>query len=493
MIKNNNTYIAVSILCCVYIFLTILCINNCYFWDVIQLVSNEAHWFYNTGFTSLLIPYGNEYNIVATGYHFPLIGIITAALWKMVGYELYVSHLFTLLWAFLLIYNSWKLVSRLFLKKDVNWVLLILLLNPIIVTQIAISSPDVILITSMVIALRAIFENKPVMLAVSLFFICGTSMRGVFVGCLLFASHLFYDYSKHENKSVLTSFRNIILPYLPILLLLLIYYTYYLIMQGWFFSEDSPFAEIGKQPTSVQGIFKQLLAYGLRSVETGQIFIWGFAIYFIFRFIKMSKNQRRTFWSKETGEINMLCVYFFLLFGMYLILSCISRMALGTRYLMPQFFVLTLLVLHFSVKSFKATSLKIIFPVILILMQTGHFWIYPEKIAKSWDCTLAHLPYYELREKCFHYMKEENIDCEDVSAGFSICGNISRIELNKLNKRIYSDGYMDKCNYFIYSNISNLTDETIDELKNSDKWLPIQSFSKWPVFMTIYKKNEAYN
>ena len=72
----------------------------------------------------------------------------------------------------------------------------------------------------------------------------------------------------------------------------------------------------------------------------------------------------------------------------------------------------------------------------------------------------------------------------DISAGFSIYGDRSIIELSNSSKLIDSE----KNNkYFIYSNISNLPDDWIDEFNDAKLWKPIKSFSQGFVFITIYE------
>jgi len=115
---------------------------------------------------------------------------------------------------------------------------------------------------------------------------------------------------------------------------------------------------------------------------------------------------------------------------------------------------------------------------------TGHLWIYPEKMAKSWDCTLAHLPYYELRKQCFDYIDRQNMDYERISAGFCLYGDRGFTELNQAGKKV---GTQLNNQYFIYSNISNLPDEWIDELHNSAHWKPLRTFEKWPVHITVFE------
>ena len=137
-------------------------------------------------------------------------------------------------------------------------------------------------------------------------------------------------------------------------------------------------------------------------------------------------------------------------------------------------------------QHFNPAKLKVIFPVILLFTITGNLWKYPEKLATSWDCTLAHLPYYSLREQCFNYIDENNMDYNKISSGFCLSGDRGYAELAHHGKAV--GGWDDNTQYFIYSNISNLEDEIIDELKDGQKWDVVKKFSKWPIIISIYER-----
>ena len=128
---------------------------------------------------------------------------------------------------------------------------------------------------------------------------------------------------------------------------------------------------------------------------------------------------------------------------------------------------------------------RLVVALILCFELTGHFWIYPEKTAKSWDCTLAHLPYYELRNECFEYIDAEKLDYKDISAGYCLYGNREFVELKNNGKVIGNDAF---CKYFIYSNISNVEDSFVDKLKDQKHWIPVKTFEKGQVFIIIYKR-----
>ncbi len=466
----------------VYLVLTILTLNNCYFWDVIQQISNEAHWFYETNFSSLIIPDNNYLQVSATGYHPPLMGMMTAILWMIFGKTLWVSHLFTALWAVLLIYSSWKLISILFPEKYVGWVILIILLEPTILSQFVISSPDFILFTAFVICLRAILDKKPILLTIGIFFLCCINMRGLFVGIALFIANLYLNYLKNDKNYILKTLVKTIIPYVPTLLLLISYFTYYFLEKGWFFTDSEPTGHYS-MPQNLWTVVAHFLSFILRSVECGRFIIWILIIYFAFI---LFKNKE-----KISDTHKFLGVFVLLMNGLYFLFIFISQMPFSPRYFMPQFFVLSILVLLYIISYYETKKIKIFFAVILFFTLTGNFWIYPEKIAKPWDSILSHLPYYELRKECFDYIDNNNFDYNEIAAGFCLYGNRKFIELAHDDKIVGRTDMNKK--YFIYSNISNLEDEYIDELKITTKWKPVKTFRKWPVYIIILQNTEFEN
>lgn len=476
IIYNRSAYFIIPVML-VYVVLAIVSLNYCYFWDNIQQISKEAHWFYLTDFKSLLMPAQNSgAEIVATGYHPPLMGIMTAALWKVFGYELWVSHAFIFLWAVVLIYNLHKISQLLLPKKIAGWVLLIVMLEPTLLAQFSIASPDFILFTAFIISLRAVLEGKPLLLSIGIFFLCCINMRGIFVGVALFITHCYFNQLQSAIILKKSSFIKLILPYLPTLIVLSAYFVYYFQSRGWFFAESTP-TDHYAVPNNIGRIIRHFAEFGLRSVENGRILIWFTGIYVAFRLWKSKKQSSAT--------VKALILFFSLLTGLYILFIFITQMPFSARYFMPQFFLLTILVIMGVSTLFENKKATFIFILILCFEVTGNCWIYPERIAKSWDCTLAHIPYYELRKDCFNYIDSQKLNYNEISGGFCLYGNRKFIELTGNNKIDCSDT---KCNYYIYSNISNVEDTFADELKNTNKWNQIKSFEKGFVKIIIYKR-----
>lgn len=460
----------------IYAFLTAVCINHCYFWDNIQQISKEAHWFYRTDFHQFLMPSQNSGSeIVATGYHPPLMGIMTAALWKVFGYKIWVSHVFVFFWAIILIYNVWKIIKSLFPDKYVGWVLLITLLESALLTQFSIASPDFILFTAFIVSLRAVLENKPYLLSIGVFFLCCINMRGIFVGTILLFVHFYYVYIKTSTRLNIRSIIKITTPYLPTFFLLVLYFTYYFLAKGWFFNDSTENSHYSL-PNGIGRIIKHFAEFGLRSVENGRIIIWLIGIYVTF--VTLRKK------TKTTPEFKTIFLFFILLTSLYILFVFITQMPFSGRYFMPQFFLLTLFALLGISNIYSERKMKITLILILCFELSGNLWIYPDRIAKSWDSTLAHLPYYELRQKCFNYIDQQKFDYHQISAGFCLYGNRCFAELKNEGKTV---GIDENCRYFIYSNISNIEDSFAAGLKNQAHWIPIKKFEKGEVYITIYR------
>ena len=459
----------------IYAALGVLCLNNGYFWDTIQQISKEAHGYYQTGFSSLLLPATDTgADAVATGYHPPLMGMVTAALWKIFGYRLWVSHAFVMLWAVVLVCNVWKLLTRLFSHRMAGWVLLIVMLEPTVLTQFAIASPDFILLTAFIVALRGMLEHKSRLLALGLIVLCAVNMRGIFAGAGLFVVQLYYSRLQVSKALNLRSVFNIMLPYLPALVLTAGYFGYYFAARGWFFTHAGGHYSL---PSGAGAVVKHLAEYGLRSVENGRIVIWLIGIYVAFHLSKKMKTL--------SAELIAVLLLFALLAGLYLLLGCFTRMPFSARYFMPQFFLLTVLVLKGLTEIVTGRKILVYLIVVLCFELTGHLWIYPRKIAKSWDCTLAHLPYYGLRAECFQYIDKQGWNYKDISGGFCLYGNRRFTELGNADKTV---GTSTNNRYFIYSNISNVDDSLFDELENPTYWTPVRQFEKGAVVIIIYEQ-----
>ena len=172
--------------------------------------------------------------IVATGYHPPLMGLMTAFLWKILGYKLWVSHLFVFFWAIVLMYNLVNTIRIFFSEAYVGWVFLIVLIESTLITQFAVASPDFIMFVSFIMSLRGILTHKSVLLAIGMVFLCCINMRGIFTGAILIIVNIYFTFLESNKKLDFRLLIKTFLPYLPVLILLTAYFIYYFIRRSLF-------------------------------------------------------------------------------------------------------------------------------------------------------------------------------------------------------------------------------------------------------------------
>jgi hypothetical protein len=479
--KPGEGHLFILLVVLIYTIIIVKSVNCCYFWDNVQQTSKEAYWYYDNNFSSFLPPgFSEGSEIVGTGCHPPLMGIMTAFLWKIFGKYLWVSHIFIAFWAFCLVYNTFRLLKHLVQMEIVCYLLPVLLLDSTILSQISIASPDIILLASLILSIRAVLENRRFLLTVSSIFLVLINGRGAVTGGIFFIFYIIYQKAVERKNISAGMIFNSLIPFLPAFLLAGFYYIYYIINNGWFFNNpDSPWAGAGQRPEGFLGILKNIAAFCLRLGENGRFIIYIMGIVALTVLIK-----RRKLKATMSGLNLSLAWLFFLLLMFFLYFVVTTTSAMTSRYYMGMFFVFNILIFRLLPGIISINKIKIISVVAVVFLLTGNLWMYPDKISKAWDATLAHMPYYELRAECLDYLENNNFDFTRVSGGFCFKGNQKYIDLNDRDLNI-SEGTDNQ--FFIYSNISNPDDSLINELTYSGKWNRIKTFRKGFVFVSIYE------
>ena len=120
--RNKISSIVVSLLIIIatYVGITYMSLDFTYFWDNIQYSSMTAHWYYSNDFSSLILPfYTEDLKIIGAG-GVSFMGLTTAMLWNICGKHLWVSHIYILFWALILVYNTFKLLPSLLPKAYID-------------------------------------------------------------------------------------------------------------------------------------------------------------------------------------------------------------------------------------------------------------------------------------------------------------------------------------------------------------------------------------
>jgi hypothetical protein len=452
--------------------LFILTLNNSFFWDTIQLGSKHAQYYYKNNFDEILLP-----NSIDSG-HIPAFGMYLSLVWKIFGRNLIVSHLAMLPFVLGIILQLYKLTGRFIPGEYSGLALLMIILDPTLLSQITLISPDVILVFFCVLGMNSLLQNKKILLSVSVFFLFLISMRGMMVSFCLLIIDIFVNLSfSKSSKNNVTIFLRRSLVYLPALSIFIAFSYYHYINKGWIgFHKDSPWAELFEKVGFI-GTFYNICILGWRIIDMGRVGIW---IVFLILLLKFKMDMLKL---KSTR----LLISIFLIFLVFLSCNMVwAKNLLAHRYLLPIFLFFSLFcayILFTLPLSKKFRHLLIIFWIVILI--SGNFWIYPDKIAKGWDSTLGHLPYYKIRQQALLYLDEQKIDFKTVQSFFPNTGIIDDIDLNN-DTRSLTD-FNDSGDLVLYSNVFNISDEYFNLIKT--QYTVIKHFKCGLIYMDLCKKN----
>lgn len=471
MLEKNRLFLGLGFI--VVLALQLSNLNNTFFWDTTQLASNHATFFYNTGFSSWLLP-----DDIDSG-HIPAFGFYIALLWKIFGRTLAVSHLAMVPFALLAVWQLYRLCLKFIPKSYAGLATLLIILDPTVLSQFTLVSPDVPLIAFFLLAFNSVLENRKYWLTASALLLFLTSMRGMMAVVCLLLLDLYCNVSFREKAKIFGNLLRRSLIYIPAAVVFIVFNTYHFLHKGWVgYHKDSPWADCFA-PVDFKGFLLNIAIYCWRLLDFGRIGIW---LVFVFLLLRCSKP---IFASKSTRML--------LLFAATLMVFLPANMLwaknlLAHRYLMPIYVTFALLTASILFADYVQPKIRNMLVIIwLTVLVSGNFWIYPDKVAKGWDSTLAHLPYYKLRHEAIGYLDANHIDYKDVQSFFPNMSSMDILDLNGDPRHF--DNYNGTGDYVFYSNIYNLEDAVYDQLFSA--YRPVKTFHRNGVFVSVLKKTAA--
>ncbi len=467
---NKKTNLPVYLGYLIVISLFTVTINNSFFYDTIFYGSKLPDFFYRTNF-SLNLPDSLDAGSL------PTFGMYIALVWKVLGRDLISSHLAMLPFILGIIWQLDRL-SRKFIPPETSGLaLLLILIDPTLLSQMTLVSPDVLLIFFFLLGLNSILENKQILLSIAVLFLFLTHMRGMTISLCLLLIDLYVNISfSNSIKKVIADLLKRTKIYLPAFLIFLVFSYYHYTLKGWIlFHDNSLWAELFERVGFKRMIFN-IGIVGWRIVDFGRIVIWIVFFILVFRFRLEILRSKRT----------LLLV---LLFSIMLILLSgniiWAKNLLAHRYLLPVYLCFSLLCVNILFNNPIDPKLKkYLISAWVIILISGNFWVYPDKIDKGWDSTLAHLPYFSIRKQALDYLDKQGINYESVQSFFPNTAVIDDIDLNH-DLRSFPD-FNDSCDYVFYSNVFNVKDEDYHLIKNN--YNTIKHFKKGMLYLDICKK-----
>ena len=470
------------IFCLLAIVLTYWVKDNSFFWDTVQLGSLHAHFYFENDFKTMLLPTEMDSG------HPPFFGMYLAFCWKIFGKSLAVSHfamLPFLLGTVLLLFNIGKQFF-----SNASWILVLVTLvffDPCWIGQAAMITPDIVLAFSFLLALNGILQLSTssnskianVKIVIGIIGLCLISMRGMMVAaaiCLFdYLNYFLLEKKKFSFQAALKK----TLPYWVGALLGFAFLIFHYVKTGWIgYHEDSPWAPLFAR-VGLKGMIRNVGILIWRILDFGRLFLvvilllGGWEMFF----------QKVKLDDKIKQILLLLGLLFLFLTPSFILHKDLS----GHRYLLPIFLVIDLLAVYIVFLFFRKNRFRnILIGAMILGLSTGNLWIYPKTIAQSWDSTLAHVPYFELRNKMIEYLDNEKIPIESVGTVYPNLATFELIDLNGINKQ-FPEADLKQHQYIFYSNVYNdFSDNEIVLLEK--EWKVIKEFRKNRISVVLYGK-----
>ncbi len=450
--------------------------NHPFFWDTIQLASKHAHFFYQNQFSSFLLP------VEIDSGHPPFFGMYLAACWKLCGKSLAISHFAMLPFIVGIVFVVTQLGALLGGKRMGYGLILLLLADPVLSSQLTLVSPDVVLIFFFLLGFWVLLDDKPNwLLAVAITGLCMVSLRGMMVAFGLFLFSIVIQRQERGNTGILKK----LIPFIPGALagagFLLIHYW----ETGWIGYHGGSVWAPSFERVNVEGLMRNVGILGWRMLDFGRVFVWIVLMVLVYK-IKRWPSKISLLASLHTSVSVKLLALVFIMFLVLTPSMIWHKGLMAHRYLLPLFISITLLLfnlLHHSELSRKWKGA--IYGLAFFGLLSGNYWVYPKGISMGWDSTLAHLSWYPLQKEMDNFILSEEIEITQIGTAFP---NIGPRDIILLNGQ--KDGYIKKdlsnsC-YILWSNIMNDFSDAEIELLESE-WLPVKSLKRRGVCLILYR------
>lgn len=437
------------------------------FWDNVLFVSKIGGYLYDNGINALPLP---ELMDPAKP---PTFSVMHAIAWKLLGRELWVSHLVQLPFMFFLLTQVYKLASY-FLKEDFFiWSsIMLLLIEPTVSAQLVLVSPEIIQVSLFLLAINSILyrENKLLLAAIILLSIFSYRAMMLSLGVLFFdfTYTVFITNSLSVLKFIKSKWYTYLIGVTPAFIYLL--WRYFFI--GWIYtSPNSPWIEY-YGIIDLNGFIRNIAVFIFRFIDFGRGIIIFVALAIIIKYKVLEKKLLTLF---------LIFISASLVVG---IISILSKNPMGHRYFVSSFVVLPVIIVYL-IEAYSKNKKTLILIVALVYIG-GNFMIYPKHISQGWDASLAFVPYFELRDNAIDYLDKHQIPISKTATFFPNINKVSDVSMNRDKRSFVS--FSSKEEYVLYSNVYNLSDEELESLESD--YLLLKTFKKGMVEVDVYKNRD---
>lgn len=443
------------------ILLTIFSLNIPFFWDS-AFFSSLSVEFYSTGLNGFIAP--EEFD---TG-GFPLYSVYLTAMWKCFGKTLLVSHFAVLPFLLGIVYEFYKLANRYLNEKTIALALVLLVIQPVFITQSILMGYDIIILYFFLLSLNALYNNRTILYPIALILLCLISIRGIMLASALFIFDLIL------NKKINLNFlRN----YFPSIIILFVWTVYHKQETGWFLF--SPIREDNhEQFSGTAMMLRQFLYVVWKNLDLGVIALWMIFIFSSFYFLKKTKSTQH----KE------LLRFVLIAFSVLTLFMILIKNPIGNKYFLVVFVLLILAVCYFIQQIEKRKVRLALFAMVIISLIAGNFILYPQRYGNAWDSSLKIIPYFKIENEMKEYILKNNLSSDKIASQFPLTIDFRYSQLSDSTYQ-YSDieeDDIDSYPYFLYSNIINTNRiEELEEIKNT--WIVEKEIISGMIELVLYK------
>ncbi|MFC1732990.1 hypothetical protein ACFL6I_22035 [candidate division KSB1 bacterium] len=462
--QNRSGFITLILLCVILLIITFLAGKIPFFWNMVRY-SEIAHYYYENNFSNLIVPL--EYD----NGNPPFYGLYFTIIWKIFGKSLLISHL--ALYPFILgyLWQVYQLSKKFIPSHLISFAIILIAIEPTILTQSLLMGYDIILMFLFLFSVNQILNDKgKILLSLSLLLMTMLSIRGLIMLLSVSAIEVYlWKWGRQHTFKLLH-----LLAYFPALIFLVFWYTYRYYETGFLFSSfNNP---DHREWVEFNMMIRNICYTGWKIIDFGRI---GLILFIVSCFIWL-KYRKIKFDSRfNTLLIISLIVLFFF---------SIINVPVSNPVSHPYFIILFVFMILVSIYLLQYLKWKrTIFIILILLMATGNFWMYPLRFGNGWDASLKVLPYFSLYEKMKAVILEEQIDPKLIGTKFPL---YSDTKYTQLTTEQFSFQDLDKipfdqCRYILHSNVINTFTPDEQRILNED-WQLIKSFQKGQVYLKLY-------
>ena len=430
--------------------------------------SQQARWFFQNGIDQPVIP-----TPLYTGNP-SVFSLYLACFWKLFGKTLLISHLAMLPFVIGIAWQLFLLTKRFIPHKYIPVALLLLLIEPTVMSQVTIISKGIVIIFFYLFALNQLFRKNLILFTLALTGLIFTNI----IGMILVISILFSDLiiSTSVLKDIHFFKTKNLAPYMIITGIIIGWITF-----SFFIQNRPPYTIPDFNATHEFASFKQILLNDLRVDRNlfnfGRISVWVFIVIYFIR------------WG--LGNIHLHDTVRILLI-MTIIPIVILELSLMfyTVEIKTRFFAVTYLLgilLFMSMVSYIENPFminkKFALRISVLLLLTGHFWIFNPGFSQDWDSSMAYLPYVKVSDNFNKWLNNSPVKASEIMSPMPYkFRKATYLDENLKNFAHFSDSTQKQ-----YLYISNVM-ERYPELNKSPEWQSIENFEFWWIKARLLKK-----